>query len=50
MRVASSGVSVTEILAVDGTNFFSIGCSNVNPTDAALKFAATLVLGALPVS
>jgi hypothetical protein len=26
----------------------AIGCNNAFPTDSALKFAATLILGALP--
>jgi hypothetical protein len=48
IRLARAGITINSIYVVDGTNFFSIGCENVSPTDSALKFAATLVLGALP--
>ncbi len=48
IRVARAGTTVSSMYVVDGTNFFSIGCTNASPSDNALKFAATLILGALP--
>jgi hypothetical protein len=48
IRVAGAGTVINSIYVVDGTNFFSIGCTNASPSDNALKFAATLILGALP--
>jgi hypothetical protein len=48
IRLARAGTTVNSIYVVDRTNFFSIGCTNASPSDNALKFAATLILGALP--
>jgi hypothetical protein len=48
IRIARAGVTVNAIYVVDGTNFFSIACTNASPSDNALKFAATLIIGALP--
>jgi hypothetical protein len=48
IRIARAGATVSEMFVVDGTNFFSVACNNASPSDNALKFAATLILGALP--